>query len=204
MPRARLGVLGGTFDPPHQGHLHLALLAREQLGLDEVRFVPAGQPPHKAAPDVTSVYHRLAMVQRALAATPAFVLDRTDVNRPPPHFTTDLLPLVQARRPNARIWLIIGGDSLRDLLSWHKPETIIAGWRLAVLPRPGIIVDWPALEAALPGVRARVDLLAGAPLAISSTAIRAALARGAAAADLLPPRVAAYVERHGLYRPHSR
>ena len=200
MGGARLGVLGGTFDPPHLGHLHLAARAREELALDQVLFVPAGEPPHKTGRSTTPVVHRLAMLLRAVAAEPAYTVDRSDVDRPPPHYTSDLLPLLQERHPDARLWLIVGGDSLRDLPTWHMPQAIIARWRIAALPRPGALVAWSSLTGHLPGLRARVDMLAGAQLDISASAIRAALRAGRRCDALLPAPVLAYIERHGLYR----
>lgn len=168
----RIGLLGGTFDPPHYGHLHLARCAQRQLALDEVRFLPVGDPTHKARGDLTPVAERVAMTVLAIATHAAYHLDLTDVVRPEPHYTATLLPLIHTAEPQAALWLVIGGDSLRDLHRWHAPEAIVAQARLAVLARPGAEIDWEAL-AGIPDLSARIDWLTGEQLAISSTAIRA-------------------------------
>ncbi len=167
----RIGFFGGTFDPPHFGHLWLAETAQEQLGLDEVVFLPVGSPPHKQENGVTAVSHRLAMLKMALRDTP-FILNTVDVDRRPPHTTISLIPLLQEMYPNTSFWLLIGADSLRDLPSWSEPQGIIAQCRLAVLPRPEVEIDWGNLETAVPGLKAAVDWLGGPTITLSSTCIR--------------------------------
>ncbi len=195
----RLGLLGGTFDPPHVGHLWLAETARQQLHLDRVLFLPVGEPPHKQGNGVTAVAHRLRMTQLAIADNPAFVLNTTDADRPPPHTTCSLLPLIQAQFPATAYWLLIGADSLRDFASWHQPAAIIAQCRLAVLPRPGVVVDWMGLETAVPGLHTAVDELAGPSLNISSTTARQWARRQNSLRYLLPDAVLDYAQRHRLY-----
>lgn len=106
---SRIGLLGGTFDPPHWGHLWLAESARVQLGLDRVLFLPAGEPVHKLGKVITAVSHRLQMISLAIQDNPNFVLDTTDSTRPAPHTTVTLLPLLQEKYPDAAFWLLIGG-----------------------------------------------------------------------------------------------
>lgn len=195
----RLGVLGGTFDPPHLGHLWLAETAREQLALDQVLFLPVGQPPHKGERPITAVSHRLRMTELATAADPGFVVSRIDCDRPPPHTTITLLPLLKARQPDAELWLIIGGDSLRDLPSWVQPQQLIKQCRLAVLPRPGAVIAWEALETAVPGAAAVVDMLAGPTVDISSTAIRHWASTGHSLNYLVDTAVRAYIAEASLY-----
>ncbi|MCA9969080.1 MAG: nicotinate (nicotinamide) nucleotide adenylyltransferase [Anaerolineales bacterium] len=195
----RLGLLGGTFDPPHFGHLWLAETARAQLRLDQVLFLPAGEPPHKQARPVTAVSHRLRMLELALPPSPHFHLDTTDADRPPPHTTAGLLPLLQQAHPGAQLWLLIGSDSLRDLPTWVTPREIVPRYRLAVLPRPGVSIDWSVLETAVPGVRTAVDWLDGPQLPLSSTAIREWAGAGRSVRFLLPDPVAAYIAAHRLY-----
>ncbi len=149
---ARIGLLGGTFDPPHMGHLWLAEAARDQLLLDKVLFLPVGQPPHKQGQQITAVSHRLAMLQKSIDGNSSFVMDTTDIDRPPPHTTCSLIPLVQQAYSQAKLWVIIGSDSLADFPTWVEPSLIIQHCRLAVLPRPGVKIDWMALETAVPGV----------------------------------------------------
>lgn len=196
----RIGLLGGTFDPPHLGHLWLAEAARQSLNLDKVLFLPAGQPPHKSDEPVTAVHHRWAMTTLALEDRQDFIADRTDFERPSPHYTSTLLPLIQQKYPAADLWLLIGSDSLRDLPLWHQPETVIAQSRLATLPRPGITVDWVWLSLSVPGVDQIVDMLDGPTLDISSTAIRRWLGQGHSANYLVPQKVLDYIQQHHLYR----
>lgn len=197
-PPHRIGLLGGTFDPPHNGHLRLAQAALTQLGLDVVYFLPVGDPTHKDRPDLSNVSQRVSMTVLAIADEPRFALNLTDCLRPEPHYTSTLLPFIQAAYPEAQLWYVIGGDSLRDFYKWHQPETIIAQCRLAVLPRPGAAVDWEKLEI-IKGIRERVDLLAGELSDISSTKLRQ-MAISAERQPYLPPTVFNYIESRHLYR----
>lgn len=195
-----VGVLGGTFDPPHIGHLLLAETARQQLDLQQVLFLPAGQPPHKRGEPVSAPRHRLAMTRLAVAGNRHFAVDTLDMARPRPHYTSTLLPLLQEQYPQQTVWLLIGGDSLRDLPGWHDPESVVAHRHLAVLARPGAAFDWDSLEAVLPGVRAAVTLLDGPSVAVSSTRIRQWAAQGRSLRYLCPPSVRDYIARQQLYQ----
>ena len=168
----RIGLLGGTFDPPHLGHLWLAETARTQLDLDVVLFLPVGQPPHKQDQPVTAVHHRVAMTELAIRNHPHFLLDETDVKRPCPHTTVSLLPLMRAKHPDAAFWLLVGADSLQDLPTWEDPSRLITLCRIAALPRTGTALDWDVLDTAVPGIRTVVDLLHGPQLTLSSTETR--------------------------------
>lgn len=196
----RIGLLGGTFDPPHIGHLWLAETARQQLHLDTVLFLPVGSPPHKQGRPLSSVEDRMAMVRLAVGDVDYFALDGTDVDRPPPHTTVTLLPLMQARFPETLFWLLVGTDSLRDLKLWHLPEMIIRQCRLAALPRPGVAINWHSLEASLPGVRAAVDLLDGPQLDISSSDIRQRARSDLTLRFLVPKTVGDYIKEKRPYR----
>ncbi len=206
----RLGVLGGTFDPPHYGHLMLADTARAQLRLQRVLFAPAGQPPHKPKSQPSPVAHRLAMVQAALADAdePAFCLSRIDLDRPGPHYTVDALTTLRAEHPVAQIWLIVGADSLTDLPHWRDPARITALARLAVMARPGYEPKLDYLAARLtpndstarpPDLRQRIDWLSGPSLDLSSSALRQRARQGLPLRYLTPSSVQAYVHEHGLY-----
>lgn len=201
--RLRIGLLGGTFDPPHWGHLWLAELARIQLNLDCVLFLPVGDPVHKQGRMITAVAHRLHMVSLAIQKNAYFKLDSTDCIRSKPHTTSTLLPLLQQSYSDSAFWLLIGGDSLYDLPTWAEPTQIIQACRLAVLPRPGTEIDWVALETAVPGIKTAVDLLDGPTLSISATAIRAWLKRGHEPNYLVPTAVANYIQQHQLYQPEN-
>jgi nicotinate-nucleotide adenylyltransferase len=195
----RLGLLGGTFDPPHLAHLILAEAAREQLQLDRVLFLPAGQPPHKPEQPVTPASHRLAMTALAIADNTEFVIDETDVRREPPHYTATLLPLLLERLGPAQLWLLIGGDSLRDLPTWYRPKELLRYCRLAVLPRPGATVDWTVLDAAVPETRDKVDMLDGPTISLSSTALRGRAGEGKSLRYLVPEAVRRYISDNSLY-----
>ncbi len=197
--RPKIGLLGGTFDPPHWGHLWLGETARNQLGLDKVLFLPVGQPPHKRGQQVTAVSHRVQMVSLAIQNNSYFFLDETDCQRPPPHRTVSLLPMLRQAYPTAHFWLLLGGDSLRDLPTWTEPSKLISLCRLAVLPRPGEVIEWTALSTAVPNIKTAVDLLSGPTLSLSASAIRAWLSAGHTAHYLLPTAVSAYIQQQQLY-----
>jgi len=197
----RLGVFGGTFDPPHLGHLVLAEAAADHLGLVRVLFVPAGAPPHKEASAVRAgAEHRAAMTRLAIAGNPRFALARTDLDRPGPHYTVDMLRLLREEYPHSDLVLLIGGDSLRDLPTWSRPQELITLARLGVLRRPADDVDLAALERAIPGLAARVEWIPAPRLDIASSAIVAAIAAGRSARYLVPDAVLAYIEAYGLYK----
>ena len=198
--RPALGILGGTFDPPHIGHLILAETARQQLGLEQVLFLPAGEPPHKSARPLSPAAIRLQMTQLAVTGNDAFVVSPLDVEREPPHYTATLLPLLRRRHPGATLWLLIGGDSLRDLPTWHQPREVVRQSRIAVLPRPGAPLHWEMLEQALPDLRARVTMLDGPHVALSSTRLRAWAAEGRSLRYLVPPAVCRLIGDSRLYQ----
>lgn len=196
----RIGFLGGTFDPPHIGHLWLAEAARQTLNLDKILFLPAGQPPHKSDEPVTAVHHRRQMTELAIAGNNHLLLDMTDAERPSPHYTSTLLPLLQQAHPDSELYLLIGSDSLRDLPFWHEPEKVISQCRLVVLPRPGITVDWVMLSLYVSGVDEVVDMLNGPTIDISSTMIREWLAEGNQPHYLVPSAVLSYIQANNLYQ----
>ena len=198
-----LGILGGTFDPPHYGHLALAENARVQIRLDRVLFVPAGQQPLKRNQDITPAHHRAAMVKAAITDNPGFSLSRVDLDRPGPHYTTDTLALLQAAYPEADLFFLIGGDSLAQLAAWHDPAGIVQQARLAVMPRPGWDVDWEELEQTVPGIRERLLWLDAPCLDISATDLRRRARQELPLRYLLPPAVEAYIHEHRLYTGDS-
>ena len=196
---SRIGLLGGTFDPPHLGHVALAATAWEQLALDVVLFLPVGDPPHKQEQVVTAVSHRINMVQAAIAGHPHYTLDESDIHRPRPHSTVTLLPLLRQQYPDADFWLIIGADSLRDLPTWHDPNEIVAQCRLAVLARPSVVLDWERLQTAVSGLQTAVDFLDPPHFRISSTDIRQRVRAGADICELVETAVYDYIYDHNLY-----
>jgi nicotinate-nucleotide adenylyltransferase len=198
-----LGILGGTFDPPHYGHLALAENARVQLHLDRVLFVPAGQPPHKPNQPTTPAHHRAAMVQAAIADHPAFALSRVDLDRPGPHYTVDMLALLGRAYPGAELYFLIGGDSLAEFPIWRDSASIVRQARLAVMQRAGWEADLEALERGTPGIRERLVWLDALHLDIASTDLRRRVRAGLPLRYLVPPPVEAYVREHGLYRDNA-
>lgn len=196
----RLGVLGGTFDPPHIGHLILAETARVNLQLDQVLFLPVGDPPHKMGQMISPAQHRIAMTQLAIADHSAFVVDTTDVDRPPPHYTATLLPLLQQGHPQDDLWLVLGSDSLRDLPEWHDADQVLCWARLAVLDRPGVMINWSVLEAALPNLQGRLDWLEGPSVMVSATMLRGFAAANRSLRYLVPEAVRSYLATHQLYQ----
>ena len=195
----RLGILGGAFDPPHVGHLILGETARQQCTLDRVLFLPTGQPPHKQEQIVTPGHHRLEMTRLAVADHESFATSTIDMDRPPPHYTSSLRPILAKAYPSAHLILVVGGDSLSDLPAWHEPQSILRHWEIAVLPRPGIELDWNQLEESVPGIRAATTILDGPSVAISSTQIRRWVRAGCSLRYLMPTRAARYIMENGLY-----
>ncbi len=197
----RAGLLGGSFDPPHIGHLMLAEQARDQLALSLVFLVPAGQPPHKLDRAMTPVADRVHMTELAIASNPAFRLSRVDADRPGPHYTIDLVRLVREQLPDdAGLFFLMGFDSLRDLPTWREPARLIRTVQLVALTRPDVPIDWESLEASLPGVRERVTLLDMPELEIASNDIRRRVREGRSIRYMVPDAVREYIEEEGLYR----
>jgi len=194
-----LGILGGTFDPPHIAHLVMAEQACEQLKLERVLFVPAGQQPLKHNRTTTPVELRVAMTQLAIAGNPAFELSRVDVDRPGPHYTADMLKLLREAYPGSLLYLLIGSDSLHDLLHWRDPARIVAQARLAVMRRPGFAPDMSALEVALPGIAERVEWVDAPGLDVSSSDIQRRVREGRSIRYLVPRAVESLIVEQGLY-----
>jgi nicotinate-nucleotide adenylyltransferase len=195
----RIGIFGGTFDPPHLGHLALAEAAREQLGLDCVLWVVAGQSPLKQDSEAAPAAQRLEMVQAAIAGHPAFALSQVDVARPAPHYTVDTVAIIAAERPDAELYFIMGEDSLRDLPRWRQPGDLLARCRLAVFQRPGVDTDLTQLEAAIPGLAARVDWVNAPQIDIASRDLRQRVRAGRSIRYLVPEPVLEVIRRHALY-----
>lgn len=199
MATHRLGILGGTFDPPHYGHLALAENARAQLRLDGVLFVVAGQPPHKPDRPISPAHHRARMVEAAIADNPAFTPSGVDMDRPGPHYTVETLALLQEQYPGAELFLLIGGDSLAQLLTWRDPAGVVQRARLAVMRRPGYEPDLSALEQAIPGLGERLAWLDAPCLDLASSDLRRRMRDGLPIRYLVPPQVEAYIRQHDLY-----
>jgi nicotinate-nucleotide adenylyltransferase len=197
----RVGVFGGTFDPIHIGHLVSAEEAWVELELERVVFIPAGLPPHKLDHVVSPVEHRLAMVELAIVSNPHFAVSRVDIDRFGPCYTVDTIELLRDEwGPGAEIYFILGSDSLLDILTWRNPRRLIRLCRFAVVSRSGYQVDLNELDALLPGVASRVQMLNAPELAISSTDIQRRVREGLSIKYQVPEAVEAYIYQHKLYR----
>jgi nicotinate-nucleotide adenylyltransferase len=200
-----LGILGGTFDPIHLGHLAIGEEAREALSLDAVLFVPAGEPPHKPVGAVTAAAHRVAMVGLAIADNPSFELSTVEIERAGPSYTVDTVEELARRRSGTDLYLIVSAETFAQLPTWHEPDRLFASARIAVVPREGYPAPDPAwLGDAFPGREARVTYLEGPRLGLSSTALRERVASGRSIRYLVPSAVEAYISDHDLYRTERR
>jgi len=199
----RLGILGGTFDPPHVGHLTLAEEARLALGLDQVLFVPAGAPWRKAERELSAREDRLAMVRLAVGDNPTFAVSTVEVNRAGPSYTADTMTeLGDQFGRETELFFIMGADSLADFPHWHEPQRILELARLAVAERPepeDVALEEGLAEDLARAMRERVVWLRMPLIAISASAVRERVRRGLSIRYWVPPAVEEYIQQHGLY-----
>ena len=192
----RIGLFGGTFDPVHDAHLALAHAALEQLDLDRLLWIPAGEPWQKApARLLTAPEHRAAMVELAIAGEPRFALERCELLRPGPSYTLDTVHELQAREPGNEWFLVLGQDQYAQLATWHGWCELLGLVTLAVAGREGVA---PAPSAEVAAVAHRMLPLTLPPMAHSSSALREPGGEAALTA-MVPPAVARYIDRHRLY-----
>lgn len=193
----RLGLMGGTFDPVHHGHLVIAEAARAEFRLDRVVWVPSGDPPHKGD-QVTPAEHRYAMVLLATAGHPQFQVSRLEVERQGPSYSLETVRHFQAAHPGAELFFITGADAVLELLTWHRPDEVVRSCRFIAVTRPGYALE--ELRRVLPAAYLeRIELLAVPAVEISSTDLRRRLREGRTVRYLLPDTVEAYLRKHGLY-----
>lgn len=197
----KIGVLGGTFDPIHNGHLKIAEAARKKLGLDEVHFMPAAITPLKEGRRISAVKHRVAMVRLALDGKPYFKLSTIELDRPGPSYTVDTIAELRKRLgAENELYFIIGMDSLSQFARWREPARIIGMCRLVAVPRPGYTLpDSKALEAAIPGISGSLIVLDSPELDISATEVRERVAKRLSISRLVPKPVAEYIKKNRLY-----
>ncbi len=194
-----IGVLGGTFDPVHVGHLIIAREVALELGLEMVYFIPTGITPLKDG-KITPSHHRLQMLRLALGGETGFRLSTLELEQPGLSYTVDTLRELRCT-DSRELYLILGKDAMASLLQWHHPKELIRLCYIAAVPRPGVPEpDVSVLEGALPGLRERLHLLSGPKIAISASEIRHLVARGLPVRHLLPAGVEGYIREHGLYR----
>lgn len=195
IPESRIGILGGSFDPIHSGHLAVAQLAYEHFALEKVYFIPAGTPPHKTEKVTVSTRHRLTMLRSAVKGNKAFCIWDGEIKRGGVSYTVDTLHTLKTLHPDSQFYFIIGSDNLFEILTWRKYKTIIKMVNLCVTHRPGYsmriphelssaeIIDFPSPE-----------------WGISSSIIRSYIARNISCKYMIPQVVIDYIQKNGLYR----
>ncbi|HPH96406.1 MAG TPA: nicotinate-nucleotide adenylyltransferase [Anaerolineaceae bacterium] len=196
-----IGIFGGTFDPPHLGHLILAAEAAYQLQLSRLLWVLTPTPPHKLNQNITPLAARLELLQAALADNPLFELSMVEMNRPGPHYAVDTVRLLAQQNSGAGMVYLMGGDSLRDLPTWRQPQELLAACAsLGVMRRPEDAIDLTVLESQLPGLTGKVRFINAPLLEISSREIRRRIACGEPYRYYLQPQVTALIQSRGLYQ----
>ncbi|MGQ0735573.1 MAG: nicotinate-nucleotide adenylyltransferase [Acidobacteriota bacterium] len=215
--RPRIGLLGGTFDPVHVGHLAAARAAEQALRLDQIRFVAAARPPHRPHQPQASVRHRLAMLQVALAESQRpWEVSELELGRSGPSYTFETLQSLRAEGLDAlQLYFILGADAFADIATWHRYPDVLDGANFAVVARPGQSVG--GLRSRLPELAHRmvppsavdgadtslIVLIETETPAVSSTEVRRRAADGASLEGLVPPAVAAYIAQHSLYQDRA-
>ena len=195
-----IGLLGGTFNPVHEGHLSIAREALRLFALDAVWFIPCGIPPHKPATHLVANQHRMAMLQLAIANQPRFAALPVEMEREGESYTIDTVRQLQAHHPAASFAFIIGADTLHELHTWHNPLELLELIRFISFARPGTVPDPAAIRLPPPWPgRLLADLRIGNPLAVSSSQIRAKLAANSPV-SLVPDAVLDYIHTHQLYQ----
>lgn len=197
-----LGIMGGTFDPIHYGHLVTAEGARYEMDLDRVIFVPAGRPPHKPNYNITESRHRYAMTTLAVASNPFFEASPLEVERPGPSYTIDTVAAVSAECPDAEIFFITGADAVLEILTWKNVEELLCRCRFIAATRPGYRLEelWGKLTKMSRSLKDNIICMEVPALAISSTDIRQRVREGRPIKYLLPETVEEYIAVSGLYR----
>jgi len=199
----RAALFGGSFDPPHRGHLAIARAAADRFALDQVLFAPAGRQPLKSHGAGSTFEDRLRMTEVACAEDPRFVLSTLDAPRSDgsPNFTVDTLEQLRRAMPDAQIFNLVGADSFNDLARWRDPQRLLALAEWIVVSRPGFALDEPAGMKLTGEQRGHIHMLDSIHEDVAATDLRERLAAGDPCSDLLPASVSAYIRRHHLYLP---
>jgi nicotinate-nucleotide adenylyltransferase len=196
----RLGIFGGTFDPPHSGHLILADEAHSQLELDRIHWVLTPFPPHKQDIHITPLEDRLTMLQSVIRDEPTYEISWVEIERDGPHYAVDTMNILRDIYPKAELIYLMGGDSLDDLPTWHRPVAFVTACdELGVMGRPGSEPDLRTLEQKIPGVREKFRLVESPVIDISSSDIRTRVATGRPFRHYLPLEVYQIILERGLY-----
>lgn len=197
----RLGIFGGTFDPPHIGHQILATEALSQLFLDKVFWVLTPDPPHKQGRQITPLETRLDMVKAAIAESSDFELSRIEIDRPAPHYAVDTLRLLVEQYPHAEIVYLMGGDSLSDLPDWYNANEFVAACHtIGVMRRSGFEIDLRWLENQIPGIKLKIKYMETPSLEIAASLIRSKVQSGESFRNYLHPSVYRIIQEHNLYQ----
>ena len=201
----RIGILGGTFDPIHMGHLITAEIVRVSAALDEIIFIPAARPPHKENKGEAPAEDRLLMVQCAVEGNPAFSVSDIELRREGPSYTVDTIAALSEQLGDAELFFITGADAMNDLYHWHEPARLLRSCVFIAAARQGVELDESRLaEQFSPEQRSRIRIVPTPHLEISSTVIRARVRAGRSIRDLVPRAVELYIEERGLYRAHDK
>lgn len=197
----RLGIFGGTFDPPHIGHLILAAEAWQQLELEQVLWVLTPAPPHKEQSGISPTGQRRALVEAATAVDARFRLSTVDIDRPAPHYAVDTMHLLSQQFPQAELVYLMGGDSLADLPNWHQPNAFVqACHQIGVMRRPGEQIDLTHLEAQIAEVGSKVQWIEAPLLEIAATEIRTRIRQQRPYRYFLPEPVYNLIQTQNYYR----
>ncbi|EFW30699.1 nicotinate-nucleotide adenylyltransferase [Selenomonas artemidis] len=201
----RIGILGGTFDPIHMGHLITAEIVRVSAALDEIIFIPAARPPHKENKGEAPAEDRLLMVQCAVEGNPSFSVSDIELKREGPSYTVDTIAVLSEQLRGAELFFITGADAMNDLYRWHDPVRLLHSCTFIVAARQGVELDESRLaEQFSPEQRSRIRIVPTPHLEISSTVIRARVRAGRSIRYLVPRAVELYIEERGLYRAHDK
>jgi nicotinate-nucleotide adenylyltransferase len=196
----RIGLFGGTFNPPHVGHLILAQDALEQLNLDHVLWVLTPNPPHKNMQKISVIQARVAMVRLAIAGNPRFSLSRVDIDRQPPHYAADTVALLRGKNPKDEFYYLMGADSLNDLPTWHDPIQFVSICHgIGIMMRIGETIDTTNLEVIIPGLNNKLYYMQTPLIEISGTDIRNRVKNGKQFRYLVPDKVFRYILNHKVY-----
>ena len=201
MGKKRIGIFGGTFDPPHVGHQILAMEALEQLGLEQVLWVLTPEPPHKIGKKITQIEIRKLMVKSAIDDDPGFTFSSVDLDRPGPHYVLDTMKLLRSKFQDNDLVFLMGGDSLYDLPQWHKSKEFIEACdKIGVMRRPGEKIDLCDLKQELPGVINKIEFIDSPLLEISSNQIRNLVSNKKPYRYYLPYEVYRLIQEMHLYQ----
>ncbi|WP_040394711.1 nicotinate-nucleotide adenylyltransferase [Centipeda periodontii] len=201
----RIGIMGGTFDPIHMGHLITAEMVRCAVPLDEVLFIPSARPPHKDGTRAASPEDRLAMTKRAVQENPHFSVSDIELKRDGLSYTVDTIAELQSRSHGATLFFITGADAMNDLYLWHEPKRLLRSCQFIVATRQGVPLDELLLaEKFTAEERSHIQVLPTPHLEIASSTIRARIREGLSIRYLVPRTVEEYIEKRGLYREHDK